>query len=178
MSRVEPRTALLIEAPRRSISASNHVSITFEVLWSRTHHKGLQAALECWRKGFNVEVLEKADHVSPLGDFFAVSPPDVATLKHYLHMKAEYEKHSCTGMLKTFAPNGTKVWEGPWEWAAPGAKHAAPDVDMCFAIRRPVFTKMQISQHSLDCYLYTASSGPWNAVVSSTLWRRGKPPRL
>ncbi|KAK4494012.1 hypothetical protein PRZ48_015198 [Zasmidium cellare] len=107
---------------------------------------GLQAALECWRKGFDVELLEKQDHISPLGDFFAVSPPGVATLKYYPTMKADYEKHSSKGKLKTLAPDGTKLWEGEWEWARPGAPHAAPDIDMCFAIRRPVFTTMQVDQ--------------------------------
>lgn len=107
---------------------------------------GLQAALECWRKGFDVEILEKQDDISPLGDFFAVSPPGVATLKYYPSMKADYEKNASEGLLKTFAPDGTKLWEGKWEWARPGAKHAAPDVNMAFAIRRPAFTKIQMDQ--------------------------------
>ncbi|KAK2612041.1 hypothetical protein QQS21_002006 [Conoideocrella luteorostrata] len=107
---------------------------------------GLQAALECWRKGFEVEVLEKQDQISPLGDFFSVSPPGVATLKYYPSMKADYENNQCTGKLKTLAPNGKMLWEGQWEWARPGAHHAAPDIKMCFAIRRPVFTKIQLDQ--------------------------------
>lgn len=107
---------------------------------------GLQAALECWRKGFDVELLEKQDHVSPLGDFFAVSPPGVATLKHYPSMKAEYEKLACEGKLMTLGTDGTRLWEGKWEWAREGAPRAAPEIKMVFAIRRPQFTKMQMDQ--------------------------------
>lgn len=107
---------------------------------------GLQAALECWRKGFDVVVLEKQDRISPLGDFFSVSPPGVATLKYYPNMKSEWEKGACEGKLRTVQSDGTKLWEGKWEWARPGAPHAAPDVKMRFAVRRADFTKMQVDQ--------------------------------
>lgn len=35
---------------------------------------GLQAALECWRKGMDVEVVESAEKISPHGPFTVFRP--------------------------------------------------------------------------------------------------------
>lgn len=36
---------------------------------------GLQAAIECWRKGCDVTVLEKAEELSPLGPYSLIYLP-------------------------------------------------------------------------------------------------------
>ncbi|OTB08689.1 hypothetical protein M426DRAFT_159593 [Hypoxylon sp. CI-4A] len=53
---------------------------------------GLLTALECWRKGIDVEVIEKADKISALGDIFAAGPSGLATIKNYPTMLLEYEE--------------------------------------------------------------------------------------
>ncbi|KAF4867878.1 FAD-dependent monooxygenase [Colletotrichum siamense] len=51
---------------------------------------GYMTALECWRKGLDVRIVEKADKVTVVGDSFLVGPSGLATLKCYPSMLQEY----------------------------------------------------------------------------------------
>ncbi|KAI1460427.1 hypothetical protein F4805DRAFT_465624 [Annulohypoxylon moriforme] len=51
---------------------------------------GLLAAIECWRKGHDVEVLEKSPTFSSIGDVIALGPSAWSTLHNYPSMVKEY----------------------------------------------------------------------------------------
>ncbi|KAI2629589.1 FAD/NAD(P)-binding domain-containing protein [Hypoxylon sp. NC1633] len=55
---------------------------------------GMMTALECWRKGIDVEIVEKTDKLSTLGDFFLVAPSAITTLRHYPSMLKDYDDNS------------------------------------------------------------------------------------
>ncbi|KAJ5192410.1 hypothetical protein N7449_008552 [Penicillium cf. viridicatum] len=55
---------------------------------------GYFAALECWRKGHDVELVEKNDSNSPIGDVVFLSPSGLSTLKFYPRMIEAYQQHS------------------------------------------------------------------------------------
>ncbi|KAE8383136.1 hypothetical protein BDV26DRAFT_287922 [Aspergillus bertholletiae] len=107
---------------------------------------GLQTALECWRKGCEVVVLERAAELSPLGDYFTITPSALTTLKYYPSMFADY--HSCIHdcLLHVYSPSGERLLTRPPEWKQPGVVTTAPDVNLSFLNRRSVFAKMQLDQ--------------------------------
>ncbi|KAJ3962254.1 hypothetical protein N0V92_000985 [Colletotrichum tropicale] len=53
---------------------------------------GLQTAVECWRKGHEVQVLEKGDAISKAGDIISLNPNSYATLKEYPTMLQEWDR--------------------------------------------------------------------------------------
>ncbi|KAJ0353692.1 hypothetical protein COL154_012026 [Colletotrichum chrysophilum] len=53
---------------------------------------GLQAAVECWRKGHEVQVLEKGEAISEAGDVIRLGPNSYATLKEYPTMLQEWDQ--------------------------------------------------------------------------------------
>ncbi|KAJ9605889.1 hypothetical protein H2200_009738 [Cladophialophora chaetospira] len=107
---------------------------------------GLQAALECWRKGCDVVVLERAEKLSALGDYFTITPSALTTLKEYPSMHADY--HQCVYNCSTsvYTPSGLRIHSQMPEWKRPGVVSAAPDVDISFLKRRPVYAQMQLDQ--------------------------------
>lgn len=127
---------------------------------------GLQMALESWRNGCDVQVIEAADALSPIGmwysvswsilckfliiklagDYFTITPSALTTLKYYPSMHADYhrEVYDCT--VHVCSPDGTSITSMKPEWKRPGAVHSAPDVDISFLKRRPVFAQMQLDQ--------------------------------
>ncbi|KIW21072.1 hypothetical protein PV08_01651 [Exophiala spinifera] len=107
---------------------------------------GLQAALECWRKGCDVVVLEKAESLSPLGDYFTITPSALTTLKDYPSMHADYHKCVYDCSIHVYTPSGLSIHSAMPEWKQPGAVHSAPDVDISFLKRRPVYAQMQLDQ--------------------------------
>ncbi|PVH96301.1 FAD/NAD(P)-binding domain-containing protein, partial [Periconia macrospinosa] len=107
---------------------------------------GLQAALELWRKGFEVIVLERAEKLSPLGDFFTITPSALTTLKEYPSMHADYHRNIYDCSIHVFTPSGTPIHSTVPEWKRPEVTTAAPDIDISFLKRRPVFAQMQLDQ--------------------------------
>ncbi|KAI0202001.1 FAD/NAD(P)-binding domain-containing protein [Astrocystis sublimbata] len=90
---------------------------------------GMFAALECWRKGIDVEILEQNDALSSLGDFFAIGPSALSTLHYYPTMLAEYNKTTWNSPIWWCSPDGRKVVSELPEWNRVGAApHAAKDV--------------------------------------------------
>ncbi|KAF4839519.1 FAD-dependent monooxygenase fsr3 [Colletotrichum siamense] len=53
---------------------------------------GLQAAVECWRKGHEVQVLEKGEAISEAGDVIRLGPNSYAILKEYPTMLQEWDQ--------------------------------------------------------------------------------------
>ncbi|GKT71531.1 FAD binding domain protein [Colletotrichum tofieldiae] len=98
---------------------------------------GLMTALECWRKGNDVIVLEKTEELSAVGssahtallegDVVVIGPSAWATLHNYPSMAKEYDelKHD---VLFSFCSQHGELLLGPQEieWNWPGvAKHAS-----------------------------------------------------
>ncbi|OQV08773.1 FAD binding domain-containing protein [Cladophialophora immunda] len=106
---------------------------------------GLGAALECWRKGCEVVVLERAEQLSPLGDYFTITPSALATLKDYPRMHADYHECIYDCSIHVYTPSGVPIYSTYPEWRRAGA-HAASDVQISFLKRRPVYARMQLNQ--------------------------------
>ncbi|KAI1462168.1 hypothetical protein F4805DRAFT_475330 [Annulohypoxylon moriforme] len=88
---------------------------------------GLLTALECWRKGHQVQVLEKNTANSPSGDTFVIGPSALASLKHYPTMLQEYLGCSWDS-YSTFRRTDGQLVAPPseFEWNRPGVpEHAA-----------------------------------------------------
>ncbi|KAI1260506.1 FAD/NAD(P)-binding domain-containing protein [Xylariaceae sp. FL1019] len=89
---------------------------------------GLLAALECWRAGHEVELLEQNDSLSTLGDFFAIGPSALSTFHYYPKMLEEYKETSWNSPLWWCDPSGKKLISEIVEWNRPGAEpHAAAE---------------------------------------------------
>ncbi|KAJ8131845.1 hypothetical protein O1611_g1781 [Lasiodiplodia mahajangana] len=105
---------------------------------------GMFAALECWRKGNDVEILEQNDALSTLGDFFAIGPSALSTLHYYPKMLAEYNETTWNSPLWWCDRSGKKLVSELPEWNRPGAApHAAKDVPVVGFIKlRPQIMQM------------------------------------
>ncbi|TDZ20003.1 FAD-dependent monooxygenase mdpD [Colletotrichum orbiculare MAFF 240422] len=55
---------------------------------------GYLAAIECWRKGHTVRVLEKGTGNSAIGDVLFIGPSALTTLKNYPTMLKDYHRYS------------------------------------------------------------------------------------
>ncbi|OHF01552.1 hypothetical protein CORC01_03042 [Colletotrichum orchidophilum] len=67
---------------------------------------GLQAAVECWRKGHDVQVLEKGPAISEAGDVVRLGPNSYATLKEYPTMLQEWDKFAYDANMSLRYPDG------------------------------------------------------------------------
>ena len=129
---------------------------------------GLGAALECWRKGCEVTVLERnaepssagennprprnheieasrdAEHAS--GDFFTLPPSALANVKYYPRMVDEYNSQvfNCTTSL--WSPSGKLLFTRYPEWRRDKPAHPAPTLDVSFLNMRSKWAKMQLNQ--------------------------------
>ncbi|KAH8162143.1 hypothetical protein CIB48_g6104 [Xylaria polymorpha] len=105
---------------------------------------GLFAALECWRKGNDVEILEQNDALTTFGDFFTIGPSAFSTFHYYPKILAEYNETTCNSPLWWCDPAGKKLISELPEWNRPGgAPHAAKDVPIVgFINLRPQLHKM------------------------------------
>ncbi|KAI1209088.1 FAD/NAD(P)-binding domain-containing protein [Annulohypoxylon truncatum] len=87
---------------------------------------GLMAALECWRKGIEVEVVEKADVVLGQGDIFSIGPSGLTTLHHYPSMLKEYEDIAWDSRVSFHVRDGTETFQAEFEYNQQGvAEHGA-----------------------------------------------------
>ncbi|KAI5922880.1 FAD/NAD(P)-binding domain-containing protein [Camillea tinctor] len=88
---------------------------------------GMFAALECWRKGNDVEIIEKASKFSAAGDIVLIGPSAWPTLHKYPSMLKEYLEVGQLPDQTFYTFHGTKT-AGPAvsEWDRPNtANHAA-----------------------------------------------------
>lgn len=70
----------------------------------------------------------------------------MTTLKYYPSMYADYHKDVFDCSISIWRPNGRCVKRTMPEWKKAPAESAAPDVDISFIKRRPVYTKMLYDQ--------------------------------
>lgn len=61
-------------------------------------------------------------------------------------MHADYHRsvYDCT--IHVYTPSGKEIYSDKPEWKRPGVTHVAPEVDISFLKRRPVYAKMQLDQ--------------------------------
>ncbi|KAI0889816.1 FAD/NAD(P)-binding domain-containing protein [Annulohypoxylon maeteangense] len=83
---------------------------------------GLMTALECWRKGIEVEIVEKTDVVSGHGDMFGIGPSGWTTLHHYPSMLKEYDEISWDSRMSFQARDGTEVSQEEFEYNREGVE--------------------------------------------------------
>ncbi|KAI0842238.1 FAD/NAD(P)-binding domain-containing protein [Hypoxylon sp. FL0890] len=109
---------------------------------------GLMAALECWRKGIEVEVVEKADKISVLGDIFSIGPSAVTTFHHYPSMLKEYDEISHDAHLIFAARDGTEIMPPlEFEWNRKGvAQNGAYPLRVKGLVGRLRFAQMLFHQ--------------------------------
>ncbi|KAI8951146.1 hypothetical protein F4801DRAFT_300749 [Xylaria longipes] len=109
---------------------------------------GMFAALECWRKGNDVEILEQNDALSTIGDFLTIGPSALSTLHYYPKMLAEYNENAWNSPLWWCDAAGKKIINELPEWNRPdAAPHAAKDVPIVAFIRlRPKLMQMMKDQ--------------------------------
>ncbi|KAI1133279.1 FAD/NAD(P)-binding domain-containing protein [Nemania abortiva] len=108
---------------------------------------GLMFALEAWRQGHDVKIFEKNSGLDTLGDAFGIGPTAWTTLRHFPHMKAQFEKISFDAELSLWSNDGTKLYhygDGPWN--DPGAVHPAKGVHVSWIETRPGIAGMLTSQ--------------------------------
>ncbi|WYZ36147.1 hypothetical protein EsH8_XI_000030 [Colletotrichum jinshuiense] len=67
---------------------------------------GLMTALECWRKGNDVIVLEKAEQLSAIGDVIVVGPSAWATLHNYPSMAKDYDNLKHDVLFNFYSQDG------------------------------------------------------------------------
>ncbi len=80
------------------------------------------------------------------GDYFTITPSGLTTLKEYPSMHADYHKCVYDCSIHAYTPSGMPIHSTVPEWKLPGVIHAAPDVDISFLKRRPVYAQMQLDQ--------------------------------
>lgn len=109
---------------------------------------GMFAALECWRKGNDVQVIERNDSLSTLGDFFTIGPSALSTLHYYPKMVAEYKATAYLSPLWWCNPAGEKLISEYPEWNREDAvPHAAKDIPVVGFIKtRPQILSMLAEQ--------------------------------
>ncbi|KAI1493910.1 monooxygenase [Biscogniauxia mediterranea] len=102
---------------------------------------GAFTAIECWRKGHDVEIIEKAPKLSAAGDLVGVGPSAWATLRNYPTMLKEYVEIGMESDQCFYLFDGTKI-AGPIEieYARP---HVAPHA--AYPLRtQPVFGRNEL----------------------------------
>ncbi|KAH6652633.1 hypothetical protein BKA67DRAFT_691983 [Truncatella angustata] len=99
---------------------------------------GLLSALECWRKGHDVEVLERAPALSHIGDTITPGPSGIVVFKHYPTMLEEYTKLSVKAKLYAYSLEGQAVGRPQeFEWNQQDvAEHVAHPIHVPMAISR------------------------------------------
>ncbi|KAI0554527.1 FAD/NAD(P)-binding domain-containing protein [Xylaria curta] len=123
MTSSQPKPVEIVDGVRR------HPRTGIKVIISGGGIGGMFAALECWRKGNDVEVLEQKDALSTLGDFFSIGPSALSTMHYYPTMLAEYNERAFNSPLWWCDPAGKKLISELPEWnRADAAPHAAKDV--------------------------------------------------
>lgn len=77
-------------------------------------------------------------------------------------MHVDYHQCVYDCSIHVYTPSGIPVYSTSPEWNRPGVTHAAPDVNISFLKRRPVYAQMQLDQvNRLEIPVY------WGAKVVS-----------
>lgn len=86
---------------------------------------GLLAALEAWRKGNEVMVLEQAKEFSPAGDFFTITPSGLSTFKEYPILHVEHQRNANDAAIRWLTANSRLIEQREPDWKLSPDGHAA-----------------------------------------------------
>ncbi|KAI1764588.1 FAD/NAD(P)-binding domain-containing protein [Hypoxylon sp. FL1150] len=90
---------------------------------------GMMTALESWRQGHDVRILERNPKLDTIGDCFSILPPAWTTLRFFPKMKEQFERESYDIEWSFWRYEGRRIIHlGEAEWNRPGALHQAKDV--------------------------------------------------
>ncbi|KAL5592842.1 hypothetical protein FOBRF1_013150 [Fusarium oxysporum] len=125
-----------------------HPSTGLKVLVVGGGPGGYLTALECWRKGIDVEVLEKNSSNSPVGDVFFLNPSGLASLKYYPKLLDEYQRCSWDVVVNICKLGGGSIIPTfDFEWNRPDVpQHAAWPLRVRTMVARAPFTSMLYDQ--------------------------------
>ncbi|KAI0381983.1 FAD/NAD(P)-binding domain-containing protein [Hypomontagnella monticulosa] len=109
---------------------------------------GLMTALECWRKGIDVEVVEKVDQILIVGDIFAIGPSALTTLRYYPSLLKDYDEIAHDAIIHYAARDGNLTMPPmEFEWNREGvAPSSAYPLRAKALFSRPDFTLMLYRQ--------------------------------
>ncbi|KAI1475009.1 hypothetical protein K445DRAFT_321711 [Daldinia sp. EC12] len=109
---------------------------------------GMMAALECWRKGIDVELIEKAATNAPFGDGVLIGPSAFTTLHHYPSMLKEYDEISQDVYMTFAGRDGTPIMPPQeLEWNREGAAvTGAYPLRVKSLLGRPELAELLLSQ--------------------------------
>lgn len=108
---------------------------------------GMMTALESWRQGHNVRILERNEKLDTIGDCFGILPPAWSTLRLFPTMKEQFERESYDVEFSFWRYEGRLIdHRGEAEWNYPGAVHSAQDVRVPWIETRSSITNMLSKQ--------------------------------
>ncbi|CAH0004297.1 unnamed protein product [Clonostachys byssicola] len=108
---------------------------------------GLMSALESWRLGHEVRVVEKTDSTDTLGDTIGMVPSGFATMGCYPTMRAVFEREAIDAVRSVWTAQGTQIKHlGAAPWNIPGVQHAAQGVFVPLLVARPKLMSMLTRQ--------------------------------
>ncbi|KFY84702.1 hypothetical protein V500_09074, partial [Pseudogymnoascus sp. VKM F-4518 (FW-2643)] len=82
---------------------------------------GYLTAIECWRKGHQVELVEKNSNNTPIGDAFLVNPSGLCSLRYYPALLEAYQKCSWDLAVGISQFDGKPIVPSfDFEWNRPG----------------------------------------------------------
>ncbi|QKX61991.1 uncharacterized protein TRUGW13939_09147 [Talaromyces rugulosus] len=123
---------------------ARHPALNLKVIIVGAGVGGLLSALECWRKGCDVVVLEKNKDISLLGDFVTVPPSGISTFKLYPTMDEQYQKNFYDCTISIWNPEGKCLKRMFPEWRHVAEKGELPRASLLS--RRSDFTRMLYDQ--------------------------------
>ncbi|KAK6822017.1 hypothetical protein PG987_014842 [Apiospora arundinis] len=108
---------------------------------------GVYTALQCWRKGHNVRILERNPTVRTQGDFFVIAPQVINHIKTWPAMAKENDRISADPRVSFHRSTGERI-AGPNPFRLDGGDATAElDPSSRFHFHhRPKFLQMLISQ--------------------------------
>ncbi|KAK7748215.1 hypothetical protein SLS62_008766 [Diatrype stigma] len=136
------------QAPHGPTTTKRHPSSGISVLIVGAGPVGVYTALECWRKGHNVRIVERNPAASTQGDSFTVAPQIINHItKFWPDMAEENERISEEPWISYYRFNGERVTEpAAFDFGTKNEEGVAvPEAKMRRHFR-PKFLKMLISQ--------------------------------
>lgn len=107
---------------------------------------GLFMALEAWRKGIDVHVLDQSSQLLTGGDFFTITPNSLSTLEYYPKMLAEHKRNVNDAAIRWLTANSRLISQEEPEWKLSPDGHAAGSTPGSMANPRQQFQSMLMDQ--------------------------------
>ncbi|KAK6218796.1 hypothetical protein LQW54_002722 [Pestalotiopsis sp. IQ-011] len=107
---------------------------------------GLLAAIECWRKGHDVQIIEKGQDISSIGDIIALGPSAIAVFRHFPTLLQEYYDVGIDAETAIVQVDGTA--------AAPPTEFEANRPDVAPHAAFPIRNSVIISRCDITKILY------------------------